>query len=188
MQNTGLTNLNTLLTTPAKDTATILTTSIRNGESDEVQVGIALKKFKKLHDLIFDSKSNKDFKDIKETVEESILKYQEGDKTFSIYGAKITEASRGYWDYSNTDDPMLTALLEIQEEIKQRIKLRETYLQTKVAEYEVNNKPNSIMKFGIKPFTIIVEELPKLTMEEAYAEVTTIPPVKRSTTSLRFTL
>lgn len=188
MENTGLSNLNTLLVTPAKDTSEIIAKAIRDGDANAVEAGLALKKFKKLHDNFFDSKSNKNFKDVKEIIEDEILKHQEGSKTFTIYGTKITEASRGYWDYSQTDDPLLNGLKEVEKEIKQRIKLREEYLQNKAHEYELNNKPKDIVEFGIKPYTIEVTELPSFKMEEAYAEVITNPPVKRNTTSLRFSV
>lgn len=189
MENTGIVSFNKLLSNPAVDTAKAIAESIREGNADAVQAGIALKKFNKLYSLFFDSQYNKEFKDVKDIIETEILRYKEGTaKTFTIYGTKITEANRGYWDYSQTEDPMLSALKDIEEEVKKRIKLREEYLQSKVAEYNLNNSPGNIMQFGIKPFKITVEELPVFTMEEAFAEITTNPPIKKEISSLRFSV
>ena len=188
MENTGLTTLSKLLTTPAKDIATGIAIAVREGEAVPSETFVALKKFNKIYNLIFDSKSNKDFKDVKETLEEEVLKFKEDGKTFTIHGAKITEASRGYWDYSQTNDPCLKQLKDCAERIKEAVKLREDYLQNQAAAWENQNDPLSIQKFGLKSYNISWDSLPVLTFEEGYGEVTTQPPTKRSTTSLRVSL
>lgn len=189
LTNTGFDTLPKILTTPAKTIVEGIAHAVREGVAVPSETFVALKKFNKIYNLIFDSKSNKDFKDIKELLEEEVLKFKEGNaKTFTIHGAKITEANRGYWDYSQTNDPYLQALKQIEKDIKELVKVRETYLQNKLAEYNLQNNPLNISKFGLQDFTISWENLPQLTFEEGYGETATQPPTKRNTSSLRVSL
>lgn len=185
----GVTSLSQILDTPAKEIAEKIAISIRTGEADEVTALLFLKKFKKISDLFFDSKSNKDNKDVKEILEESILQFKEdGKKSFTVMGCKITEASRGVWIYSETEDPYLQKLKEIEAQVKELRKLRETHLQTLVAEHNAINTPHNIVEKGITPFVVTWDKLPILSFEEGYGEINTNPPYKINKDSLRFSV
>lgn len=187
LKNHGITSLNQLITTPSKDIAQSMAEGIRSGEADPAMAIIFLKKMKKVADSFFDSKSNKDFRDVKDILEEEILKYKEGSaKTFKVLGATITEASSGGWVFKDTEDAYLQSLYEIQGTVKELIKNREEALKLQVAEHEAKNKPKDIMDFGIKPFVVSWNEIAKLTFEEGYGETVTKPPVKLSKSTLRF--
>ena len=179
----GLSIVNEVLARPAKDTVAIIKNAINEGEADPSYVGVFLKKFAKIQELVTEDAS------IKEQIHEQTILYQEGtSKTFKLHGAKITIANTSYWDYNTTEDPYLKALQEIEKQMKEMIKARKKEIQSKAAIHETKNNPKNIMDFGLKPFTITWDDMPKLIWEEGYGEVDTAPPTKRGKEILRYTV
>lgn len=185
-----------VVTVPTKETVTNIKHLIINGEISPAYAGVILKKFAKIAEEV------KKDKEVTELIENDTKSFQEGTiKTFHCYGAKITIANRGYWDYSKTDDPLLNKLQEIEKDIAERIKNRKAELQLKTDLWEKDNKPKDKStqeafgestekqtKFGIRPFNVSWEALPELTWEEGYGETDTNPPIKRSTEQLRYSV
>lgn len=193
-----------IISTPTKETIKTIKEQILEGTVDPAYVGVVLKKFAKIAEEV-----NKD-KQIKEIIEKETVKHQPGNtKTFTLYSAKITVASRGFWDYSKTNDPLLKRLQEIESTIQERIKQRKAELEMKSAVWETENKPRNVSakeafgvedtatgipseevapNFGLRPFTVSWETLPELTWIEGYGETDTTPPIKRSTDQLRYSL
>ena len=142
-----------------------------------------LKKFAKVAETV------KKDKELQEIIETQTKVHREGTaKSFSLYGAKITVANTGFWDYTNTQDPLLEKMEEIAVILKEQIKLRKEQVQAQTLAWESKNSPQNIVEFGLKPFNLTWDELPTLTWEEAAGEVATNPPVKRSKETLRYTL
>jgi hypothetical protein len=184
-QNTSLTTSN-IMSRPAKETLAQLKTAVDTGDIDASYLAVIIKKFAKFGDLL---SKDKNFKELKETLEEEVLKHQEGtSKTFYAHGAKITAADGGFWNYATTDDPVLKNLLEIEKDVKAFIKQRKETLQIKAAEYNAKNKPGDIVEFGLKPFIVSWDDLPKLVWEDGWGEIQTNPPTKVGKTQLRFTV
>ncbi len=172
-----------IMSQPASETVASIKKIVESGDIDAAYVGIALKKFAKLSELV-----KKDVA-LQETIEEATLKYQEGNtKTFNVHGAKITVANRSFWDYSSTTDPVLDKLLEIEKDVKEFIKSRKEELQNKATAWEKKNSPENIVEFGIKSFSVTWEELPKLSWEEGIGDIETNPPSKRLTPQLRYSV
>lgn len=172
-----------VLQNPTKDSITQIVELIKTGEVDPAYVGVGLKKMMKIAEGV------KKDEGAWSIIEESTKSHQEGTKkTFNLYGAKITIATRGYWDYSQTEDPVLEAYNEIEKKVKDLKKLREEYIQNESEAWEKRNTPTGGQTFGIKPFILTFNEIPKLTFEENVGEVSTNPATKRGQEQLRYSL
>lgn len=179
----GLSIVNTLLNRPSKETVALIKEAINTEQSVPAYVGVVLKKFAKVAELV------KKDKLLQTIIEEDTISHRDGDsKTFSIYGAKITVANTGFWDFSQTDDEYYQKLKDIEKEIKVLVKNREEEIKLKVASWEAKNSPKNIVDFGLKPFIVSWDELPELKWNEGYGETNTNPPTKRSKETLRYTL
>jgi len=182
-QNQGLIIVDSLLNRTTKETVALIKAAVDSGDNDPAYVGVVLKKFAKIAEEV------KKDEDLQNTIEIATKLHQTGStKTFQLYGAKITIADGGFWDYSNTTDPVLERLLEIQTHVKEQIKLRQTELQAKAIAWERKADPANIIEFGIKPFTVTWEEIPELKWDEAIGSVDTNPPIKRGKEQLRYSL
>lgn len=184
MSNKGITVFNGILSRNSKETVALIKKEVEEGNVDLAYLGVALKKLHKIAETV------KEDKEIQYQIEEALKTYQEGTKkTFSLHGAKITIANTGYWDYSQTEDPMLEAMESIALQMKEQIKLRKEELQNKAIALEKRNTPtDGGMSFGVSSFNIDVETIPKLVWEEAIAQISTNPPIKKGKESLRFSL
>lgn len=176
--------LNEVITNKATVTVDKIVTALKNGETDPVYIGVMLKKFAKVQEELY---KNREARDI---IESETKKFRpEKGKTFEIYGAKITIADGGFWDYSNTEDPLLEKLLEIETEVKEQIKLRKKELETKSEAWQKrNSSSNDLVNFKITPFTVTFDSLPSLEWEEAVGEIETNPPTKKGAEQLRYSV
>ena len=184
IEEQGLVIVNTLLNKPTKETVALIRKALVEGESDAAYTGIVLKKFAKIAESI------KDDKVASEIIFNETKKYQEGTvKTFDLHGARITIATRGYWDYSTTDDPYLEEMLKIVEILKVQIKARQEEIQNKSDAYFARHKnPLNTVEFGVKSFTLTWDDFPVLKWDEGYGEIETMPPTKRGKEGLRYSL
>ena len=182
-QNKGNLATGQIMGKPAKDTVALIKEAIEQGDVDPSYMGVALKKFAKLAELV------KKDTGLQEIIESETLKHQEGTaKTFNLHGAKVTVASTGFWDYSKTADPVLQNLVDIEKDVKAFIKSRQTQLQLLAAEYAIKNKPKDIMEFGLKPFNVTWDNTPQLIWEDGAGEIATDPPTKHGKETLRYTV
>lgn len=183
-QDTGLQIMNSLLTKKAKETKELIKTELINGNANPTYVGVVLKKFAKI------AKEVSEDKDLRDIIETDTKNYQEGTaKTFEVFGAKITIANGGFWNYATTEDPFLAKMKDIVAILKEQIKARETELQVKAKAWEARNKPtDGGIDFTVKPFTVTWDELPKLTWEDGAGEVETNPPIKMGKEQLRYSV
>lgn len=171
-----------IINTKVAVTTEFIVNQIKEGNVDPAYIGVVLKKFSKIQETL-----DKKHKDTKQIIQEATLKYKEGNsKTFELYGVKVQERERGYWDYSQTEDPVLERLKNIEKEVKTQIKAREDELKAKAAAYNSTNKVENILSEGIKSFVVHVDALPELVWKEAIADIETNPPVKMSTSSLAY--
>lgn len=176
---------NAILDNKATVTADKIIEKIKNGEIAPAYMGVVTKKFEKIHELI-----NKN-KEAKELIAQDVKKWLEGNKkTVELYGAKITVANSGYWDYSTTNDPYLDSLKDIEKELKDLIKNREKEIQLKAEVWHKENNPHNIhnLGLGIRAFNLQYDRLPRLEWDEGIEVVETNPPVKISREQLRFSL
>lgn len=173
-----------VLQASTKDSAARIIELLKTGEVDPAYVGVGLKKMEKIAELV------KEDKGAKEIIEEATRQYQEGTKkTFHAFGAKITIATRGYWDYSQTEDPVLEAYNDIEKQVKELKKLREEYIQNKSEEWEKMNTPKAgALNFGIQPFNLTFDKIPKLEFEDSVGEVQTNPATKRGQDQFRYSV
>lgn len=182
-KQTGIAVVKSVLNNKAKDTKEFIKSEIIKGDANAAYIAVILKKFEKIF------KETHEDKELWNIIEEQVKAYRSGDKkTFELFGAKVTIADGGYWDYSQTEDPVLSSLKEIQEAVKVQIKVREEELQAKAKAWESRNTPSGDQPFKMTPFVVTWDELPTLTWEEAAGETQTNPPVKRGKEQLRFSL
>lgn len=182
MKEQGTAIVESLVNRTSKETATLIKNAIENGEADPAYVGVVLKKFAKVQEII-----KKDT--VQEVIDSETKKYQVGTtKTFPLYGAKVTLANTGYWDYGLTEDPYLEKLQAIEKQMKEMIKARKEQIQSQAAVHDSKNSPLNVQQFGLKPFTITWDDMPELTWVEGYGESDTNPPVKKGKETLRYTL
>lgn len=182
--NTGLAIVKNLMTVPTKETVNRIREVIESGDVDTAYMAVVIKKFAKIAEVIKEKN-----KDLQEIMNDAVKAYQIGTaKTFNVYGAKVTLANRGYWDYSRTQDPVLEKMLEIQADLKIQIKARQDELQAKALAWETKNSPKNIIDFGLKSFNITWDELPELKWIEGAGEVETNPPIKKGIEQLRYSL
>lgn len=180
----GLVIVNSLLNKPSKETVALIKTALIEGESDAAYTGIVLKKFAKIAEEI------KKDEVTSRIIFDATKAYQEGTaKTFNLYGAKITIATRGYWDYSLTIDPYLEEMQKIVKQLEGLIKSRKEEIQNKASAYfSKQSDPLDTIKFGVKPFTLTWDDFPVLEWDEGYGENETMPPIKKGKEGLRYTL
>ena len=96
---------------------------IMSGDQDPLKVAVHLKA---LEELI--SKLRKDEQIQDYTLEQAL---NEGEKTFTIYGAEMQIKESGVkYDYSNCNDSLLDGLYDKMTLLKEQIKDRETMLKT----------------------------------------------------------
>ena len=165
---------NNSLSVPVGEMVTSIKDRVYAGELDAVDVGIALKKMKKLEEELFEDKV------FKSHIYDETKKSFEG-KTCIKYGASISErATSTYYDFKITEDPIWLALNEIQEQVKSMLKTREEGLKAMIPDEKirlgiVNNNRNEI-----------IEGIPKLIMDDTRnGEVVTIkPPIKYQSVGL----
>lgn len=173
-----------ILGKPAKDTAKQVIDAINEGTVDPLYAAVMLKKFSKIHEEVNkDTRMKAFFQDAVERAIEDVK-----GKTAEAYGAKITLATKGYWDYSETNDPYLEALENISSRVSELIKKRKEAIQAKADAWHTENDPLSIQTFGIRPFIIHWDRMPYLEFEEESGESSTNPPVKKGSDHLRFSL
>lgn len=184
IKNQGVAIFKSVLANKADITAEQVVTNLLEGNADPVYVSIVLKKFAKIQEIVF---KNADIKDM--TVAEISKHFGKTGKTANLYGAKITVASGGFWDYSTTDDPYLEKLQEIAEQVKDLIKARTDELEAKAKIWHKQNTENPTPgSFGVTSFNITVERLPRLEWDDQIDVIETNPPTKRGADQLRFTV
>lgn len=134
----------------------LMKNSLADGEVNPIE---AVVKAKSMYEVL--SSFLKD-DDVKELVVNECEKYGKGE-TPSFAGAKVQVKETGVkWDYTDCGDPVYDSLALQMEELKQRMKQRESYLKT------------------------ITER--KTEIDEATGEIYTIlPPVRTATTSYSIT-
>lgn len=142
--------------TGQKELGDIMKKSLADGEMNPIE---AVVKAKSLYEVL--SLFLKD-DDVKGLVVNECSKYGKGE-TPSFSGAKVQVKETGVkWDYTDCGDPVYDSLALQMEELKQRMKQRESYLKT------------------------ITER--KTEIDEATGEIYTIlPPVRTATTSYSIT-
>lgn len=142
--------------TGQKELVDIMKKSLADGETNPIE---AVVKAKSMYEVL--SSFLKD-DDVKELVVNECEKYGKGE-TPSFAGAKVQVKETGVkWDYTDCGDPVYDSLSIQMEELKQRMKQRESYLKT------------------------ITER--KTEIDEATGEIYTIlPPVRKATTSYSIT-
>ena len=118
--------------------------------------------------------------------ENKIKTYIEKGKTANLHGSKVIVQERGYWDYSTTDDPYLQALKEIEKEVRDLIKSRTEEIEIKAEAWHKGNNPTGVMEFGIQPFNIMIERIPRLEWDAGIDVIETNPPTKHSRETLAF--
>lgn len=128
--------------------------SVRQGETNPLEVLVILKAFEKATERIL--------KEVRENYVREADKYPE--KSFEAFGAKLDKAEVGTsYDYSVCNDPIYKRLFQVNFEANGQLKERETFLRA--------------LK---QPMTMIDESTGEV--------VTVIPPLKKSTTSLKVTI
>lgn len=180
----GVIVFNEIMSSKAAFTVEKIKNELLMGNTNPSFLGVALKKFHKIYEDL------KEDKEAMHIIETDLKKFQEGTiKTFEVYGAKITIANRGYWDFSLTQDPLLERLKEIEKTIKEQIKSREKELTDKAETLEKRNTPtNGGLDFKVKSYSVSWDELPVLSWEEAIGELETLPPIKRGSEQFRYSV
>ena len=176
MEQKGLKLLSMANQMNVSDMASTIITGIVDGSVNAPLIGVVLKKFAKLQEEV---NSNEEAKKI---IFNETAKYQEGNKkTIALYGAKITIGSvRTWWEYQECGDILWNQLDSIEKEIKLWKKQREEELQATV--------PKVTEMFGMPTKSMIIEQLPKLIWEENGEIVQIVPPVKKSTDGLKYSV
>ncbi len=181
-RETALSIFRGIMQSKAKDVANFMATEIADGNADPVYIGIMAKKFAKVQEELFKNK------DAKESIFEATKLYKEKTATFEVFGTKIQLANTGYWDFSDTEDPYLEKLKEIEVKIKGLVKDREEELKALASAWEKRTSGDGFNR-GLEAgssFIITVHNLPELTWTDAYAEIHTNPPIKRGSETLRY--
>lgn len=148
----------------AKDMCSVLIKEVKEGNLDPLKVSIVLKKF---------DKANEAFKkspEIKDLLEDEIRKYQNG-KTSEVFGAKITEQQRGYYDYSVCEDPYWEELTAIKKEVDALLKDREEFLKNTHPDNKTQNLKEGKIDFSTQTEKVVVDKTYKFITEEVEAEV-----------------
>lgn len=181
-RETALTIFRGIMNTKSADLAQVIADRLNEGEIDPAYVGILLKKMAKTSEKLFENSA------AKELIFNNTKLYKEKTATFNVFGAKIQIANTGYWDFSNTEDPYLEKLKEIQTQVKNLIKDREDELKALAKSWETRTSGDGFNRgLGIgSSFVVTFNNLPKLIWEEAVGEINTDPPIKRGRETLKY--
>lgn len=166
----------------AKDIAISLINNCKKGNISPLKINVALKKFSKTLEIF--EKNEK----IKEQVFNEIKQYQEG-KTSKVYGARITEQSRGYYDFTECNDPYWEELSIIKKKVEGLLKEREAFLKTLHPDNKANNFKNGVIDFKIEQHEEVINKTYQFKIKKVDSEIFAInPPKKGAKTVLAFSV
>jgi hypothetical protein len=156
------------------DVANNLSTAIKDGIVDPIEVHLALKKMEKVQE---------EFKKDKETQElivEAVQKHLSGNaKSVTMHNAQMSIAATYTWyDYSECNDIYYQQLQKIKTEIDELIKQREAYLKTLIP------ATSSLKLFK---HTEVIEQLPTIEWVDCGEEVSINYPIKYQKTGVKTT-
>lgn len=156
-------------------------TVVLSGTRNVAQVGVTLKRIKESLDDLF-----KDDQQFKDAIRIDTEKYIEKGKTATILGAQVTVmATSTSYDFKETGDIYLLKLYEIQQDIKDKIKLREDALKLLLKEQEAKEN-KGLGLAGTVTKDEIIPSLPNL-VDEVCGEVVTLkPPIKYQSIGLKY--
>lgn len=152
---------------------------ILDGEVNPLEVKVFLKKVMAIDKKVFTDSENKE--QLNDLLEQEFLKCKEG-KNVKMYNATIGETNREYYDFKECGDDLWDDLDHIEKQVKQLKKDREDQLK----KLHPDNQPKQ--SFGIPSTKIMTDYTVKLVTEETTEVFEINPPLKRTVTSLRFTL
>lgn len=145
-----------------------------SGDFSPLKAQIFFKKIGKLAEEIVKGEKGTE---VQEAIEKEIRSFQEG-KTSRVYSTEIREQSRGYWDYTECNDPIWDELTKIDKQVKELKKAREKELQLQMP------TPG----LGLKECKISVPYFPKFELEDNTDLAIINPPFKGGKTLFAFFL
>lgn len=175
-ENKSLAMINNLAQLDHINFAKQIATNIKEGTVEPLSVLLFLKRFEALGKTI-----NAD-EEIKEAYVNSANKYIVEGKSFDLYGAKLTVAAVSTtYDFTNCNDPVWTALNDIQTRVKVLLKEREDFLKAAFPE-----KAGSL--FGVSAPVVVVDKVLALQEVEVGDKFALNKPVKIQKTGVKVTL
>jgi hypothetical protein len=169
-QETGVSNVLNLVYLKHKSAAANVLAQVQEGTIDPVQVQLAMKQLENFSKAVIEDKN------YKESLLNAVRKL---DKDSKYFGHKIAEAIvHTSYDYKACNDPLWNELNRIQNEIKEKIKLREQELNA--------GWPQNTL--DIPRRTVVIDKMPNLEWLDCGEDAIITPPVKRQITGVKTTL
>ena len=169
-QLTGIQKFMNISVIPHDNVAKEIAHQVKEGIVDPIQVYIALKRVAKIEELCLDSQ--KGDKELREIILNKVRQSLNGGKNIDMYGANLRiQATGTRYEFENCGDSVLNKLMEIEKEVKARIKQRQDFIK-------VTLPPDDTKSLTIRSKKVIQEGVPSLVWSDDEFEETIFPPIK----------
>ena len=169
-QLTGIQKFMNISVIPHDNVAKEIAHQVKEGIIDPIQVYIALKRVAKIEELCLDSQKGN--KELREIILNKVRQSLNGGKNVDMYGANLRiQATGTRYEFENCGDSVLNKLLEIEKEVKARIKQRQDFIK-------VTLPPDDTKSLTIRSKKVIQEGVPSLVWSDDEFEETIFPPIK----------
>lgn len=177
----SLVDIRTNITTV--DVAKSIRDAILEGKVDEAKAGIILKKYAKVAEVLLKDEQ------VKSAIMAKTETYLNGQKSATFFGATVTKMATYTWyDFSNSNHPVLDALYEIQKEVKAHIESIEEELKLIIKKEDNKIIDRNSLEIPASPSkNILIESMPKLVWEDDGSTQEVKAPEKRQTIGLKYT-
>lgn len=148
--------------------------SLKEGNSDPIKTLLMIKKMKHLHDFFLSSDKGSFNPEAKAWLKDQIGNTI-GKEVYKAYGASISIETVGgatTMDYTGCGDIYLNKLYEMQKQLKELIKERETFIKTELP-------AESNKELGVRSIKAVVKVFPSIAFTDIEPQTCNIvPPVK----------
>ena len=150
-QLTGIQKFMNISVIPHDNVAKEIAHQVKEGIVDPIQVYIALKRVAKIEELCLDSQ--KGDKELREIILNKVRQSLNGGKNIDMYGANLRiQATGTRYEFENCGDSVLNKLMEIEKEVKARIKQRQDFIKVTLPPDDtksLNNKNKKVIQEGV---------------------------------------
>ncbi len=169
-QLTGIQKFMNIAIIPHDNVAKEIAHQVKEGIIDPIQIYIALKRVAKIEELCLDSQ--KGDKELREIMLNKVRHSLNGGKSIDMYGANLSIRATGTrYEFQDCKDSVLNKLMEIEKEVKVRIKQRQDFIK-------VTLPADDTKSLTIRSKKIIQEGVPSLVWSDDEFEETIFPPIK----------
>lgn len=169
-QLTGIQKFMNISVIPHDNVAKEIAHQVKEGIIDPIQVYIALKRVAKIEEICLDSQ--KGDKELREIILNKVRQSLNGGKNIDMYGANLRiQATGTRYEFDNCGDSVLNKLLEIEKEVKARIKQRQDLIKVVLP-------PDDTKALKIRSHKLLQQGMPSLEWSDDEWDENIFPAIK----------